>query len=70
MEKVKKANLLNLSAEMLADAEMNEVLGGGVSCRSSNCGSDANVNVNHCMENLRKNNPPTRPTRPDTRELI
>ena len=57
----KSVNLLNLSAEMMAENEMNDVLGGKkapVACGPSNCKSDVHTSVNNALDNMRKNNPP------------
>ena len=72
MKSEKRVNLLQLSSQLMAENEMHEVWGqgaatqdvqlaaGGVTCSGTNCKGDAATSVNHCMENLRKNNPPVK----------
>lgn len=66
MKTSKKTNLLQLSSLLLAESEMQNVHGGemenvyegGVACSPSNC-NDVHTSANNCLDNMRKNNPPT-----------
>lgn len=58
MRAAKKANLLQLSSQLMAESEMKEVYGSGVACYPSNCNNDVHTSVNNLLDNMRKNNPP------------
>ena len=58
MRAAKKANLLQLSSQLMAESEMKDVYGSGVKCHPSNCNNDVHTSANNCLDNMKKNNPP------------